>query len=341
MAITLSLQNILELTFNALTAAVGIVVIILGLRIASQLTLSTHRRALWISFGAVALIVASNLATVWANFSRISTFKDVGGAVAELVAVCSVGWAVRLLNRAEKEEVSSLRREANMDDLTGLGNRSFFDRAAKRRMELYEKNGLPLACAVLDVDDFKVYNDNYGHEGGDGVLRCLARVLGYCTRADDLVARYGGDEFVMLLGGSVEDAIKVAERVTPACAVRVRPMTIEGGSNISPWAVGRYHGRYEISRCVSGAGGLSRHSVVDVGSNTIHLLVGEVDGESVLPITGEKVSARLGAGVEKTGRLDEERLALATEAISLFGRIAAMNGAPSPEILPTSAVRDA
>jgi exopolyphosphatase / guanosine-5'-triphosphate,3'-diphosphate pyrophosphatase len=86
---------------------------------------------------------------------------------------------------------------------------------------------------------------------------------------------------------------------------------------------------------------LSRHSVVDVGSNTIHLLVGEVDGGSVVPVTGEKVSARLGAGVEKTGRLDEDRLALATEAITLFGRIAALNGAPSPEILATSAVRDA
>jgi diguanylate cyclase (GGDEF)-like protein len=213
MANTLPVQHILELTFNVLTAAVGVVVIILGLRITSTLSLSTHRRALWISFGAVALIVASNLATVWANFSRISTLKDVGGAVAEMVAVCSVGWAVRLLNRAEKEEVSSLRREANTDGLTGLGNRAFFHRAAQRRMELYERNALPLACAILDVDDFKFYNDNYGHEGGDAVLRCLAGVLNECTRADDLVARYGGDEFVMLLGGSVQDAIKVAERV--------------------------------------------------------------------------------------------------------------------------------
>ena len=86
---------------------------------------------------------------------------------------------------------------------------------------------------------------------------------------------------------------------------------------------------------------MSRHSVVDVGSNTIHLLVGEVEDGAVLPVTGEKVSARLGAGVEKTGRLDEGRLALATEALTLFGSIAAMNGAPSPEILATSAVRDA
>jgi exopolyphosphatase/guanosine-5'-triphosphate,3'-diphosphate pyrophosphatase len=84
-----------------------------------------------------------------------------------------------------------------------------------------------------------------------------------------------------------------------------------------------------------------RHSVVDVGSNTIHLLVGEVDDGAVLPITGEKVSARLGAGVEKTGRIDEGRLTLATEAITLFASIAGMNEAPSPEILATSAVRDA
>lgn len=86
---------------------------------------------------------------------------------------------------------------------------------------------------------------------------------------------------------------------------------------------------------------MSRYSVVDVGSNTIHLLVGEVDEKAVLPVTGEKVSARLGAGVEKTGRLDEGRLALATQAITLFTRIAALNGASKPEILATSAVRDA
>ena len=86
---------------------------------------------------------------------------------------------------------------------------------------------------------------------------------------------------------------------------------------------------------------MSRYGVVDVGSNTIHLLVGEVDGGEVLPVTGEKFSARLGAGVEKTGRLEEERLLLAAEAINFFARIAALNGAPSPEVLATSAVRDA
>ncbi len=86
---------------------------------------------------------------------------------------------------------------------------------------------------------------------------------------------------------------------------------------------------------------MSRHAVVDVGSNTIHLLVGEAGKGEVLPVTGEKVSARLGAGVEKTGRIAEERLALAADAIGLFARISALNGVSEPAILATSAVRDA
>lgn len=78
-----------------------------------------------------------------------------------------------------------------------------------------------------------------------------------------------------------------------------------------------------------------------MGSNTIHLLVGEVEKGGVMPVTGEKVSARLGAGVEKTGRIQDERLELASEAIGMFARISAINGAPEPAILATSAVRDA
>ncbi len=86
---------------------------------------------------------------------------------------------------------------------------------------------------------------------------------------------------------------------------------------------------------------MTRYGVIDVGSNTIHLLVGEVENGEVLPVTAEKVSARLGAGVEKIGKLEEERLALAVEAIRLFARISSLNGVPEPVILATSAVRDA
>jgi diguanylate cyclase (GGDEF)-like protein len=117
------------------------------------------------------------------------------------------------LSRVEREEISPLRRSADMDELTGLGSRSYFERAAGRRVEQARNNGTPLACILLDVDDFKAYNDSQGHGAGDEILRCLARVLRESARADDLVGRYGGEEFVLLVNGEVGGAREVAERI--------------------------------------------------------------------------------------------------------------------------------
>jgi exopolyphosphatase/guanosine-5'-triphosphate,3'-diphosphate pyrophosphatase len=89
------------------------------------------------------------------------------------------------------------------------------------------------------------------------------------------------------------------------------------------------------------AGESPRYGVIDVGSNTIHLLVGEVVGGAVVPVTGEKVSARLGSGVERTGGIEARRLEVGASAIEMFASISALNGAPEPAVLATSAVRDA
>ena len=213
MANVLASPHIFEIAFDALTAAVGGLVILLALRVAPALTLSAHRLALRISIVAAVLITAAQVAEVLAVFSRLSSVEDAAADVAELIAVCFVGLALHQMGRAEEEEISPLRRAADVDHLTGLVSRSFFHRAAERRIELYRRNGLPLACAVLDVDDFKSYNDSYGHGSGDEALRCVGRVLHESTRADDVVARYGGEEFVVLMGGNIEDAIEVAERV--------------------------------------------------------------------------------------------------------------------------------
>jgi diguanylate cyclase (GGDEF)-like protein len=182
MANALASPHIFEIGFDALTAAVGGLVLLLALRVAPALTLPAHQLALRISIVAAVLIIAAQLAEVLADFSRLSTIEDAAADVAELIAVCFVGLALHQMGRAEKGEISSLRRAA-------------------------------LACAVLDVDNFKSYNDRYGHGSRDEALRCVGRVLRASTRADDVVARYGGEEFVVLMGGNIEDAIEVAERV--------------------------------------------------------------------------------------------------------------------------------
>src|SRR5829696_2578624 len=102
MANTLALPHIFEIALDALTAAVGGLVILLALRVAPALTLSAHRLALRISIVAAVLIIAAQMAEVWADFSRLSTIKDAAADVAELIAVCFVGLALHLIGRAER-----------------------------------------------------------------------------------------------------------------------------------------------------------------------------------------------------------------------------------------------
>jgi len=209
----LELPATLEEGFGLLNATAGIVVLLLALRIAPTLTLSSHRRAMRIFVVGALLIVFSEFVVLLKPFIQPITFFDDTEELVKLFAISSGGFALYQIGQAEQNEVSSLRRSANVDDLTGLSSRSFFRRAAARRIELSKNNNLPLSCAILDVDDFKPYNDRFGHEAGDKVLYRIARVMRESARADDLVARYGGEEFALLMSGDLEDAVEVAERI--------------------------------------------------------------------------------------------------------------------------------
>ena len=133
--------------------------------------------------------------------------------VANVLMIACVGVAAYLLYKSEQHEISSLRRPSEVDDLTALPNRSFFRRAATRRISLSRENYIPLVCLVLDIDAFKPYNDDFGHEAGDNALRCLGCILRSSVRADNIAARYGGEEFVLLVNGFPEEAAVVAERI--------------------------------------------------------------------------------------------------------------------------------
>jgi diguanylate cyclase (GGDEF)-like protein len=93
----------------------------------------------------------------------------------------------------------SLRRQVGTDHLTGLLNRSGFLTAALRERALANRTGAPLTVAVIDLDDFKQINDRAGHAAGDELLATLAREWRARIRPSDVLARHGGDEFVLLL----------------------------------------------------------------------------------------------------------------------------------------------
>ncbi|MBL8381426.1 MAG: diguanylate cyclase [Burkholderiales bacterium] len=93
----------------------------------------------------------------------------------------------------------SLREQSIRDPLTGLHNRRYLEESLSRELARSARDGQPLAVFMLDVDHFKRYNDAHGHDAGDAALRELGRELRKCARGSDIVCRYGGEEFVVVL----------------------------------------------------------------------------------------------------------------------------------------------
>ena len=121
-----------------------------------------------------------------------------------------------------------LQHRAFHDLLTGLPNRHLFmDRLEHALERTQGRRGGKVALLFMDLDDFKVVNDSLGHGVGNMLLVAVGERLGHCLRPEDTLARFGGDEFVVLLEdvGNPEDALRVAERITEELR---RPFTLEG-----------------------------------------------------------------------------------------------------------------
>jgi diguanylate cyclase (GGDEF)-like protein len=137
-----------------------------------------------------------------------------GGAVAGLV-----WWVANLLDKLERQRRESvlLRNDAGTDILTGLANRRAFDDALDNLLRGQREHDMMFSLLMLDLDNFKAYNDDFGHLAGDKVLRITGHLFGAALRPSDLAARYGGEEFALLLPDTdVAGASGVAARILDA-----------------------------------------------------------------------------------------------------------------------------
>jgi diguanylate cyclase (GGDEF)-like protein len=128
----------------------------------------------------------------------------------------AVGTAFIVMLMVKDHHVHIYRTAASTDHLTGLLNRRAFMENAQTLRKRLAKRGESVAVLMFDLDHFKSVNDRFGHSAGDEVLRLFARVTKASTRLDDIIGRFGGEEFIAIVPGDIEVAEKIAERVRTA-----------------------------------------------------------------------------------------------------------------------------
>ncbi|MCF6282480.1 MAG: diguanylate cyclase [Candidatus Polarisedimenticolaceae bacterium] len=117
-------------------------------------------------------------------------------------------------NQRITEQAKILQEQAIRDHLTGLYQRRWLDEILAKEVSLSNRHARPLSLAIIDIDHFKKVNDTYGHLVGDAVLITLAKFLENSIRTEDIVFRFGGEEFVILMPNSdLESAEKVCHRI--------------------------------------------------------------------------------------------------------------------------------
>lgn len=149
----------------------------------------------------------------WESIS-ISPIKNTGGAITHFIGIWQDATSRKHAEDDLKRRSHEFENQSITDDLTGIYNRRHILEELDREIERALRYGRHLSGMMLDIDDFKNINDRYGHLVGDRVIRAFATLLQRSIRKVDILGRYGGDEFLVILPEAMLDAAKkVAQRI--------------------------------------------------------------------------------------------------------------------------------
>lgn len=204
------------------------------------------------------------------SFTRASPFNDRELVLVENV-LCNLVYPLRNALMYRRAVQSALT-----DSLTGINNRSGMQSMLRREVELAHRHGTPLSVIMFDVDRFKRINDAHGHLVGDCALRTLAQHIKSCIRESDMIFRYGGEEFLIVLSSTpASGASLLAERIRKAVeAVRIHSHNITIDCTVSAGVAGLVKGDdverllERADRALGQSKSAGRNRVTDVAGDT-------------------------------------------------------------------------
>lgn len=195
-----------------------------------------------------------------------------------VVDVCTGGFALLVVGgvvRLLRDQAISALRQARLgeltDPLTGLVNRRGLERAGAVRWRTCIRADLPIALLAIDIDHFKRVNDVQGHAAGDEILRRLAALLLSSVRGEDVAARLGGEEFLVLCAAPDEGTRVVAERIRSRVEQELAPVTVSVGVRVArprgtdPWPAALWSAVAEADQALYAAKNAGRNRVVAGG----------------------------------------------------------------------------
>jgi diguanylate cyclase (GGDEF)-like protein len=207
-------------------ANLGLAVSILALTVARQMgsPRPQYTRS-WAFFGLAAVTLLAH-----ASFDLAGPTMAEASRLAEVATTALLSVAFIFLYGADREGIDKIADAADHDHLTGLLNRRAFGIVAGERLERVLEHSGHCAVAVVDLDGFKAVNDSLGHQAGDRMLQLVGSAIRANVRPSDIAARYGGDEFVLLLDRcEADEAKRICERIRRSVVM----LTLAGGRQLT------------------------------------------------------------------------------------------------------------
>lgn len=182
-----------------------------------------------------------SLCYLFLSFSPLTptalSLSQIGQSLLQLFPFWLVGHLTALLARDSEFAKEKIKYLSQTDDLTGLLNMRAFSQLAEKEWERSERYSHPFSMLMLDADDLKLINDTYGHEAGGKLIKLMGNVLQRNLRSTDIIAQYGGDEFVVLLPETESArAVKASERIRNA--IEKTPLVLSGESAFITVSIG-------------------------------------------------------------------------------------------------------